>query len=221
MDHNAVADGGVPRTRIPLAILLLVGGFLLVIGGGWYILKSTQQNMPLQSASALADYGSVPDISLVERSGKTMSLGELKGDIWVASFIFTRCGGSCPAMSMKMKDLQESLSKAGGARLVSFTVDPDNDTPERLAEYAKTYQADQNKWLFMTGSRQQMQDLAKNSFHLAIEEGTDPKEPIIHSKRFILIDQEGTIRGYYDSEDAEAKQKLLGDIGTLLRGDGR
>ena len=124
-------------------------------------------------------------------------------------------------MSAQMGEMQESLRKVGDAKLVIFTVDPKNDTPERLAEYARKYQAEEGRWLFLTGGAEQMQDLAKNSFHLAVEEGTDPNEPIIHSKRFILVDREGHIRGYYNSDEPEAKQKLLHDIGTLMRGDGR
>jgi protein SCO1/2 len=220
MEHQA--DMTAARGRVRLGIVVALGVLLLLACGAWYTLRATGESARLAAAAdMLADFGTVPDVSLVERSGRPMSLGELKGSVWVASFIFTKCAGSCPAMSAQMGEMQESLRKVGDAKLVSFTVDPKNDTPERLAEYARKYNADGGRWLFLTGSSEQMQDLAKNSFHLAMEEGTDPNEPIIHSKRFILVDREGHIRGYYNSDEPEAKGKLLHDIGTLMRGDAR
>lgn len=218
---NTYADAGVElarkRSRVGLVIALLV--LLLLATGAWYLLNQVQAASPPDEL--LADFGKVPDVTLTERSGNSFPLNELKGNVWVANFIFTRCAGSCLVMSAKMQDLQQSLRKAGDVRLVSFTVDPKNDTPEKLSTYAEGYQADPAKWLFLTGAEQQMQDLAKKSFMLTVEEGTDPAEPIIHSKRFVLVDQEGHIRGYYNSEENESKQKLLRDIGILMRGDGR
>jgi protein SCO1/2 len=198
-----------------LWIVILLSIMVLGMVGIWTL---TRAMLPQRSAAEeLADYGAVPDAPLVERSGAKFSLGELKGKVWVADFIFTRCGGSCPAMTAKMAELQESLKKAGDVRLVSFTVDPEHDSPEKLASYAEGFQAEKQKWLFLTGGKDQIQNLAKKDFHLAIEEGTDPAEPIVHSTRFILVDARGHIRGYYNNGDSEAKQKMLTDIGVLLR----
>lgn len=200
-------------------MMIALGVIIVLVIGAWYLLKEVQATS--RPEELLADYGAVPNAELIERSGSKVSLGDLEGNIWVATFIFTRCAGTCPGMSKKMEDLQQSLRKAGDVKLVSFTVDPDNDTPERLRSYAEGYNADAEKWLFLTGKKEQMQDLARNAFKLTVEEGTDPAEPIIHSKRFVLVDKDGHIRGYYNSDDAEAKQKLLTDIGILMRGDGR
>jgi cytochrome oxidase Cu insertion factor (SCO1/SenC/PrrC family) len=216
---NDNTDLQVSRRGSRTLMLVAFGVVVVLATSAWYFLNDVQASS--RSEELLADFGAVPNEKLIERSGEPLELKELKGNIWVATFIFTRCGGTCPGMSSKMKELQESLRKAGDVKLVSFTVDPDNDTPERLRSYAEGYNADKEKWLFLTGEKKQLQDLAKNAFHLTVEEGTDPKEPIIHSKRFVLIDQEGHIRGYYNSEEAEAKQKLLTDIGVLMRGDGR
>lgn len=215
------ADAGTRQAPKGMRMGLLVAILVLAVlaGGAWYLLRQVQAGTVPEEL--LADYGKVPDVMLTERSGGSFSLGELKGKVWVANFIFTRCAGSCLVMSAKMQDLQESLRKTGDVRLVSFTVDPKNDTPERLADYAEGYRAEKEKWLFLTGGVEQMQNLAKESFLLGVEEGTDPAEPIIHSKRFVLIDQQGHIRGYYDSGETESKQKLLRDIGILMRGDAR
>jgi protein SCO1/2 len=198
-------------------IIIIAALALAALGtlGVWTMLGS--MNNQRRAGELLADYGAVPDVQLVERSGRALSLGELKGNIWVADFIFTNCGGTCPMMTAKMSELQKSLKDAENVKLVSFSVDPKRDQPEKLKSYAEGFQADKDKWLFLTGSEQQMQDLAKKSFLLTVEEGTDPKEPIIHSQRFVLVDAEGHIRGYYNSGENEAKQKMLTDIGILLR----
>src|SRR5262245_36914556 len=159
----------------------------------------------------------LPDFSLTDQTEKTVRLADLKGKVWVADFIFTSCGGTCPMMTMKMADLQGSLKNAKDVKLVSFTVDPERDDAARLKTYAGSYNADNERWLFLTGEHKQMQKLAKTGFHLTVEDGTDPNEPIIHSQRFVLVDTEGHIRGYYNSDDDEAKQKILTDIGELLR----
>jgi hypothetical protein len=127
----------------------------------------------------LAIYGRVPNAQLVESSGRTMQLGDLKGTVWVADFIFTRCAGTCQVMSRKMANLQKSLQKAGNVKLVSITVDPEFDTPDRLTNFAKLYQAKDDRWLFLTGGEKQIQRLATEAFKLPLMEGTDPNEPII------------------------------------------
>jgi protein SCO1/2 len=198
-------------------VLIIAAIVLAGIGsfGIWTLLQGMTEQR--RGAELLADYGQVPDIKVVERNGTEMSLGQMKGNIWVADFIFTRCGGTCPMMGAKMADLQESLKDADKVKLVSFTVDPGHDKPEQLQEYAEGFQADKDKWYFFTGDSARMQDLAKNSFHLTVKDGDNPDEPIIHSQRFVLVDAGGHIRGYYDSGESEAKQKMLTDIGTLLR----
>ncbi|MBK8912638.1 MAG: SCO family protein [Chlorobi bacterium] len=208
--------GGInPRTLILFALagVVLCGGAWLALGlanrGG-----SESPNTNGQ-APRLSDYGVVPNLSLTERSGQQLSLDELKGEVWVANFIFTRCEGSCLAMSTKMQELQNALQQVEGVRLVSFTVDPENDTPEKLTSFAEKYQADGRKWLFLRGSESAIQQMAKETFKLPFMDGTDPKEPIIHSSRFVLMDQQMHIRGYYGNNDPDVLKKLIADIMVL------
>lgn len=196
--------------RLLIAAVLLVGALVACL-----VLLRPHLADAVPAAAELADYGAVPDVQLTERSGKPMRLSALRGKVWVANFIFTRCAGSCLVMSSKMERLQDSISRHGDVMLVSFTVDPDNDTPGRLSSYAQGYHAREGKWLFLTGGRDQMQGLARDAFHLGLQEGTDPKEPIIHSKRFVLIDRTGHIRGYYSSEDTSAHAKMMADLDIL------
>ncbi len=163
----------------------------------------------------------VPDFVLTERSGRSISLADFKGGVWVADFIFTTCAGPCPLMSRHMAGLEDRL---GGrdVRLVSFTVDPERDTPEILAEYAKRYGADPDRWLFLTGEKQALYDMIRDGFLLAIDDGAlspdgKPGPGIItHSVKFVLIDGAGRIRGYYSGEEDDVAEKILPDIDRLL-----
>lgn len=204
------------RSRLMFSALLLMA--LVVAGGIWTWLRGMEAERP--AAQQLAVYGRVPDATLIERSGRQVGFNDLRGQVWVADFIFTRCAGTCQLMTAQMASLQKSLKKAGNVKLVSISVDPEYDTPEKLTSFADRYQADGGRWLFLTGSEEQIQRLATEAFKLPMMEGTDPKEPIIHSTRFVLVDGDGNIRGYYDGLDKEATQHLISDVGSLLRGEG-
>lgn len=164
--------------------------------------------------------GAVPAFRLVERAGGVFSSAELTGKVWVADFIFTRCAGTCPGMSRQMEELQatlKALPRWKEVRLVSFSVDPTNDTPEVLRDYADSYKADRRQWLFLTGPRQDVWKLTKEGFKLPVGEDTENLQmPITHSTRFALVDQQGRIRGYYDALDAAAREKLAADVEKVL-----
>lgn len=153
-------------------------------------------------------YGMAPDFSLTERSSRKVTRQDLAGKVWVANFIFTRCAGACPVMSSNMRKLQDRLFE--DIRLVSFSVDPYNDTPEVLTEYANRYGADRDRWLFLTGDPEGIQKLSVGGFKLALDptSGTE-KEPITHSSRVVLVDREATIRGYYGTEEPEDLDRLI------------
>lgn len=156
----------------------------------------------------------IPDFSLTERSQRTVQLADLKGSIWIADFIFTQCAGICPAMSMNMKRLQDILPAE--IRLVSFSVDPLHDTPEVLAQYAERFGADATRWLFLTGDEQTLHKLSVEGFKLGLEKAGSDIEPITHSSRFVLIDRDGRVRGYYSLEDPGAFDRLVQDARRLL-----
>jgi protein SCO1/2 len=161
--------------------------------------------------AALPVIGEVPAFTLTDARGQEISRDDLKGDIWVADFIFTRCASICPIMSTRMATLpQDEL------RLVSFSVDPEYDTPPVLKEYGSRYDAKPDRWSFLTGDRQAIRDLAINGFHLGVADGTEEDgELIVHSSRFVLIDQQARIRGYYDGLDTNEVRRLLVDARRL------
>jgi len=159
----------------------------------------------------------VPEFTLVERSGRPATLGALHGRPWVADFIFTRCAGVCPAMTARMAALRARLADAP-VRFVSFSVDPANDTPEVLARYAAAAGASAD-WWFVTGPMRDLHALSTEGFKLAAMENAPGAEtadgPFLHSSKFVLVDAEGAIRGYYDSEDEAALRALEADARRL------
>jgi protein SCO1/2 len=161
--------------------------------------------------------GSVPEFTLVNRDGRTIRREDLAGAPWIADFIFTRCPASCPMMTSRMARLERDLPRDLDVRLVSISVDPEHDTPEILQRYAASYKAPPH-WLFLTGDGEEIYRLSREGFKLGVDqapEGIETAEPILHSTRFVLVDGEGRIRGYYDAFDEESMKKLLRDLETL------
>jgi protein SCO1 len=154
----------------------------------------------------------LPDFRLLERSGEELGLVDLKGKVWIADFIFTRCPGPCPRMSSRMASLQRDFRGKEDLRLVSISVDPEFDTREVLAKYAAQYQAEAGRWFFLTGGKAAIHQLAKSGFLVG---GVD--DVTLHTTRFVLIDRQGRVRGYYSSSDEEDLRKLGNDARALLR----
>lgn len=169
----------------------------------------------------LMQYGAVPDFSLTERSGENVTLAQLRGKIWIADFIYTSCTDTCPLQTAMMARLQKEYSAIPVVQLVSVTVDPERDTPQTLSIYAARHNADAKRWFFLTGQRDRIIRLIQDGFHLsvaALPNGAEASDIIPHSPRFVLIDKEARIRGYYDSRELEAFVRLKNDVETLLKG---
>ncbi len=162
--------------------------------------------------------GEVPDFSLVDQGGRPVRLADLAGRPWLASFVFTRCGGPCPRIVAQMARLAGLLPHPELVTRVSVTVDPEYDTPAVLAAYAEAHGVADARWLFLTGSRDEVHRLVRGGFKLAVGEGEGSAvEPILHSTRLVLVDGAGRIRGYYDAFDEEAVTRLLRDLRALIR----
>jgi cytochrome oxidase Cu insertion factor (SCO1/SenC/PrrC family) len=155
-------------------------------------------------------YGKVADFSLLDQNKKEVTLGDLKGKVWVADFIFTTCSGICPTMSKNMSALHHDFARRSNVRLVSISVNPENDSSEALNLYAKKYKAQGSQWIFLTGRREDIQKLAVESFKMG-----DMKDIVFHSALFTLVDRKAQIRGYYDGTDEAALKQLHKDLSKL------
>ncbi len=153
-------------------------------------------------------YGAVPPFQLTAQDGSSFNSDQLRGHVWIADFIFTNCEGPCPRMSGKMQALQAQTPE--DVRLVSFSVDPKNDTPAVLAAYGAKFHSDPRRWTFLTGDVDTLRKLGRDSFHLQDIDGT-----LVHSTRFALIDQKGRIRGYYGIGSDDPVGSLKTDAARL------
>ena len=161
----------------------------------------------------------VPEFSLVERSGKKVTLADLRGKIWIADFIYTNCTDTCPLKTADMAKLQDRWLDQSDLKLVSFSVDPERDTPRVLSQYADRFKADPKRWLFVTGGREEIVRLIEDGFHLAVTPASSANHGsgvIVHSPRFVLVDRQGQIHGYYDNRDPKAMQRLKDNVVSLL-----
>lgn len=222
---------------------LLMFGTMIFVGGLAYLQYSrvdaarNQVGAPVGTLQVLAE---LPEFTLTNQHGEKVTRADLAGDVLIINFIFTECGGPCPLMTDRMREINRELVRQNvpRTRTVSFSVDPTTDTPKVLTEYAEFKQADvYDDWLFLTGDESTIYEICKAVF-LPIEKGTD-EHSIMHSPRFLLIDQKGRLRGYYEGvtdQEIEARfngqivdapmnpdkmESLLKDVMTLLREETR
>lgn len=157
-------------------------------------------------------FGRIPGFQLTAQDGRPFDSRALAGKVWVADFIFTNCPGPCPMMSSRMRQIQSATADLADVRLVSFTVDPEHDTPPVLAAYGSHFLAQPGRWFFLTGAESRLNDVGLNSFHLNRIDGT-----LDHSTRFTLVDRQGRIRGYYAFGDDDFPKRLIADVRRLER----
>ncbi len=173
------------------------------------------------SVPALPPLGTLPAFELTERRQAPLRLDDLRGKVWVADFMYTSCVEICPLQSAEMARLQAAFADHADLRLVSISVDPERDTPVVLSAYAEKFQADPERWLFATGEPDAVARLAQEGFRLSAasyaptDDGAD--HTFIHSNRFVLVDRQGRIRGYYRSTDPDDLVRLRRDLAVLLQ----
>jgi len=174
----------------------------------------------VNQASELRRINDVPPFILTERSGRTITNQDLRGKIWVADFIFTTCPGPCPLITANMVKVQTAVAHDPHVQLVTFTVDPQDDTPAVLTDYANKFGADPNRWWFLTGPEKQLDDLIENGFYQVVQDNRshpiDPGQFIVtHSTSLVLVDADGVVRGSYDGIGPDGRTDLLNGIKTL------
>jgi len=169
----------------------------------------------------LPTLGQVPAFGLTNQDGKRVEAAALRGSVWVAAFMFTRCPTICPRITRRMRALQQRAAERKAAlRLLSISVDPDNDSPDVLRDYARRFGADTSTWSFVTGDFASIQKIAVDGFKLALEGRADAGAEgfgILHGSHLVLVDRELRIRGYYRTDDDAAMSALLADAARLAR----
>jgi len=209
------------------------GGLAVIIAAisGAFVWKKLAAG-GLSGSNPMPVLGQLPDFVLTNQTGQAVSLADLRGQVWVADVIFTRCPGPCAKMTRHYAELQAALPLNQPIKLVSLTSDPEYDTPKVLNKYANQYGADSNRWWFLTGDKLQIRRLAVNDFKFVVvekkpEERDVPEDLFLHSTWFVLVDRQGRVRGwtdsegrlhaYYDSENPDERAMIPSAIKQLLR----
>jgi protein SCO1/2 len=221
---------GLSRTIwIGVALILLLIVFALLLSG----LKARQRVSNVNqtgnaAAGELPTIGQIADFTLTNQANEPVKLADLRGKVWVADIIFSRCAGPCPRMTRQMESLQAALPKDSSARLVTLTTDPDFDTPEVLNKYAERFNADTNRWWFLTGDKKEIATLATEGLKLTgfletkPEERLNPADLFIHSTLFVIVDKQARLRGVIETDSesgswTNVQSELLETIRTLER----
>ena len=184
----------------------------LLTAAGLFFLRQAQ--VARLASHELPKDAVVPPFQLTDQNGESFGSQQLLGKIWIADFVYTTCPGPCPMISSRMSETQKPLRDTD-VRLVSFSVDPQHDTPAVLRQYAAKLNAQPDRWKFLTGNKDTIYRLARDGFKLATAEGGEVGP--IHSTRLVLVDRSGVIRGYYDATDADAVTRIVADTHHLLQ----
>ncbi|MGO8925467.1 MAG: SCO family protein [Limisphaerales bacterium] len=179
------------------------------------------------SGLPLPVYAQIADFSLTNQNGRAVSLADLRGQVWVADIIFTRCPGPCLGMTKQMRALQDALPSDSQAKLVTLTTDADFDTAPVLKTYAERFGADPRRWMFLTGTKQAIAKLAIDSLKLSAverkpEERESPLDLFVHSTIFVIADKHGQLRGVFETtgegiDPENVKEKILVAVRRLER----
>ena len=209
-------------TGWPVLIGLTLAAATLVLA--WFL---TQLKSRIDRAEALPVIGPIADFTLTNQNGRAVSLADLRGRVWVADIIFTRCPGPCLKMTRQMKELQDALPPGSRTQLVSLTTDADFDTPPVLKAYAERFQANTNRWMLLTGPKRAIANLAIDSLKLTAiekkpEERESPQDLFVHSTIFVLADKQARLRGVFETtgegiDPQQVKAQILAAVSQLER----
>ena len=159
----------------------------------------------------------ISDFNLINQNGEVITKEDFEGKIYVADFFFTRCQTICPIMAVNMKDLQEEFKSDPDLKFLSHSVTPVMDSVPVLRAYADKNEAIDGKWEITTGDKRHIYELARKSYFAVLDEGDGGDQDFIHTEQFILVDQKGQIRGFYDGTEKEEMQRIIDDISILKR----
>jgi protein SCO1/2 len=169
-------------------------------------------------SDSLIGFHQIPDFSLINQNGESFTEKNVANKIYVVNFFFTTCPGICPKMTANLKVVQDAFTSADQILLLSHTVTPEIDSLPRLKEYALEKEVNDTMWQLLTGDRDLIYDLGRNSYFVEEDLGIDkPKEAFLHTENFVLIDQNRHIRGIYNGLNSASVNQLIADMKLLLK----
>ena len=199
----------------------------LGLAGSLLVLALLLAMLKASSGHPLPVYGQVAPFTLTNQDNRPVTLNDLRGQVWVGDIIFTRCPGPCLKMTRQMQELQTALPPGSRAKLVSLTTDPTYDSPAVLKVYAQRFQADPNRWMFLTGNPAEIANLAIDSLKLTAiakkpEERQSAADLFVHSTIFVLVDKQARLRGIFETsgegiDPLRVQHEILGAVKKLER----
>lgn len=161
-------------------------------------------------------FHTIAPFSFINQDGKTVTETDFKGSIYVTDFFFTTCHSICPVMSNQMERVYTKFKNNPEVKFLSHTVDPEIDSVEQLKAYALKHNADSKQWIFVTGEKKKLYEMARNSYFMDAQQGDGGPDDFIHTQNFALIDMDKRIRGYYNGIDSADVDQLMKDMDLLL-----
>lgn len=185
------------------------------------LLSSCEKEAPASSVLT-GKFREVEPFALTDQQSRPLANADLKGRVWIANFIFSSCNAECLILSSRFAELQRLFADEPGVAFVSFSVDPQTDTPERLGQFAQRWHADPERWYFLTGDSGKLDALIKNSFLLPVtrdpmEAGKLLTQKLIHTNRFAIVDRSGTVKAYVDGLQPESVSVISRLVLEMLR----
>lgn len=216
MDQNQTEEKkSFPVGIVTIVLLALLLVAVLVLG---YAKKGKAE---VEQKQKISRYGMIEDFSLIDHRNQPFGSEDVAGKVWVANFIFTSCATECPLLSRRMQDIQKTFEHDPRVELVSISVDPRTDSPERLAKYAEAYQAGE-KWAFLTGDSKEIERLSTKGF-MVVTPGESPEvssvrrtRELLHSEKIAVVDQLGVVRFFANGMNPKAATEVSGVVRTLL-----
>lgn len=202
-------------------LLLLIPVVFVV----WFFI-SKQEQKPLRTLKYFGNkvvqkpgdtaYHSVKPFMFLNQFNEKTTEETIKGKIYVTDFFFTTCQSICPIMSNQLERVYKTFEKNPEVMILSHTVDPEVDSVPVMMKYAKLHGVTDKRWLFLTGDKKHLYEMARQSYLLNAEEGNGDEEDFIHTQNFALVDKERHLRGFYDGTDSLEVSRLITDIKLLL-----
>ncbi len=209
-----MAESSASPGRGLLALIALVAVAALLLGGLTLLVRRAPTGGPVVETPELPVIGAVPQFTLIDEEGKTITRDSLLGHPWLCDFIFTRCAGTCPIMTSALYQVEHEVDSAARVNFVSISVDPEHDLPDTLRAYADNNGLPRRRWHFLTGEKSDIYALASQGFKLPVNDTTEPERIITHSSKIALVDPQGHIRAYYEGTDSAVVSNVL--VGLAL-----
>lgn len=203
-------SGGLTWFIFALAIVIPYSAYY-----AWSAYRDSREPLPVYAYNGAQDEATdhrIPAFSFSDQNGQTVTEASLDNRITVVDYFFSHCPSICPKMTANLRGLQQELSEVPEFQILSFTVDPVRDSAARLEKFAQRFGADARNWHFLTGAKPELYRLARKGFLITAQDGTGDEDDFIHSEKFVLVDGQSRIRGFYDGTDAEQVQRLKKDI---------